>query len=210
MSICLSVTFLHFHFQNHWASFNQTGTKHLWEKEIQVWWNEGPRSFTRGDNIELENTHWRHLRIFSRATGPVSTKLNAKHTWTRENQVWWNEEPDSFPRGDNRDIVNTCWRRLTIYFSEAKNSQYKQNLVQNILGWKKFNLFKLKATWNSWITLMIFKIFFSRSTGLISNKLTAQHNHQNTEIKFIQMTPLTGGGGYDCDNMIVKQSWRIS
>ena len=58
---------------------------------------------------------------------------------------------------------------------------------------------------------MIFKIFFSRSTGLISNKLTAQRNHQNTEIKFIQMTPLTGGGGgYDCDNMIVKQSWRIS
>ena len=59
--------------QNHWAKINQTWHKDLWEEGIQVYSNEGPRPFPRGDDYEI---HCQNLKIlFSRTAGLISTKL---------------------------------------------------------------------------------------------------------------------------------------
>ena len=43
-----------------------------------------------------------HIFIFFfRTTGPISTKLDTKHLWVKGIQVYSNEGPCSFPRGDN-------------------------------------------------------------------------------------------------------------
>ena len=42
--------------------------------------NEGPCPFPRGVDYKIVKLHWRNLEIFFfRTTGPVSTKLRAKH-----------------------------------------------------------------------------------------------------------------------------------
>ena len=45
--------------------------------------------------------HWLNLKIFSRTTGPISTKLSTRHPWVKEIQVCSKEGPNLFPRGDN-------------------------------------------------------------------------------------------------------------
>ena len=60
------------------------GTKHPWVKGIQVCSNEGPCSFSRGDNYKMVKIHWRNIKIFfSRTTWPISTKLGTKHPWVK-------------------------------------------------------------------------------------------------------------------------------
>ena len=90
------------------------GTKHHWMKGIQFCSNERPLPFPRGDNYEIVKIHWRNLKIvFSRTTGPISTKLGTMHPWVKEIQVCSNEEPRPFPRGVNKEIAKIHWRSLT-------------------------------------------------------------------------------------------------
>ena len=72
--------FSHLHLlQNHRANFNKTLHNGCLGEGIQVCSNEGARPFERGDNYEKANIHWRNLNIFSRTTGPISTKFGTKH-----------------------------------------------------------------------------------------------------------------------------------
>ena len=49
---------------------------------IQVCSNEGPHPFPREDNYKIAKMHWLKLRIlFSRTTGPISTKLCTMPPW---------------------------------------------------------------------------------------------------------------------------------
>ena len=97
-SVCPSVCLYTFHI---FIYFSRTiepistklGTKHPWVKGIQVCSNEGPRPFPRGDNYEIVKIHWRNLKIFSRTTEPISTKLGTKHPWVKGIQVCSKEEP---------------------------------------------------------------------------------------------------------------------
>ena len=83
---------------------------------IQVCTNEGPCPFPREDNKEIAKIHWQTLKIFLRTTGPISTKLGTKHPWVMGIQVYSNEWPCPFPRGDNKEIAKIHWQTLKIFF----------------------------------------------------------------------------------------------
>ena len=62
IKICSSsvvVNFSHFHLllQNHWPISTKLGAKHPWVKGIEVYSNEGPRPFPRGDNYKIAKIH---------------------------------------------------------------------------------------------------------------------------------------------------------
>ena len=70
--------------------------------------------------------------FFSRTKGPISTKLDAKHSWVKGIKVCSNEKPQFFPRGD--------YKKLTKIHDEIKKSssphpvgQFQQNLAQSMI-----------------------------------------------------------------------------
>ena len=67
------------------------GTKHSWVVEIQVCSNKGPRLLSRGSNYKIPKTRQQNSKIFSRATGPNSTKLGSKHPLLKETQGFTNK-----------------------------------------------------------------------------------------------------------------------
>jgi hypothetical protein len=46
-----------------------------------------------------------HLKIFSKTTVPILTRLCTKHTWAKGIQNCTNERKTPFPRGDNSERV---------------------------------------------------------------------------------------------------------
>jgi hypothetical protein len=49
-------------------------------KEIQVCSDKGPgTSSSRGDNLKSVKIGWGNLKIFSRTTGPILTRLGSNH-----------------------------------------------------------------------------------------------------------------------------------
>ena len=63
--VVIKFSYFHLLLQNHWANFNQIGTKHPWVKGIQVCSNKGSCPFPRGDNYEKVKIHWRkNLKIW--------------------------------------------------------------------------------------------------------------------------------------------------
>jgi hypothetical protein len=46
-----------------------------------------------------------HLKIFSRTTGPILTRLSTNHPWVKRIQVCSNEGPGPLQRGDNHKKV---------------------------------------------------------------------------------------------------------
>jgi hypothetical protein len=56
-------------------------------KEIQVCSNKGPCPLLRGDNYKNVKLGWSHLKIFSRTTGPILTRLGTNHPWGKEIQI---------------------------------------------------------------------------------------------------------------------------
>jgi hypothetical protein len=49
-------------------------------KGIQVCTNKGPGPVQRGDNHKNVKIRWRHLKIFSRTTVPILTRLGTNHS----------------------------------------------------------------------------------------------------------------------------------
>jgi hypothetical protein len=74
-------------------------------KEIQVSSNKGPGTLLGGDNYKNVKLGWSHLKIFSRTTEPILTRLGTNHPWGEEIQVCTNEEDCPSPRGDNCETV---------------------------------------------------------------------------------------------------------
>ena len=143
---CMSVNFSHFDLlQNQWASLFKFGTKHPWVKGIQLYSNEGPLPFSRGDNKEIAKIHWWTLKIlFSRITGPISTKLGTRHLWVKKTQDCSIEGPRSFSRGDNNELAKILlWN--TKSSSPEPLVEFQPNLVQDILGWRGLKIFQMKG-----------------------------------------------------------------
>ena len=96
--------------------------KHPLVKGNQIYSNEGPCIFPRGDNYETAIIHRRNLKIFfTRTIMPISTKLGAKHLWVKGIiQSCSNEGPHPFLR----EIITKLsklftlnkfkWRRLKV------------------------------------------------------------------------------------------------
>jgi hypothetical protein len=68
---------------------------------IQGCSNKGPGPLLRGDNHKNVKMGWGHLKIFSRTTGPILTRLGINHLCAEEIQVCPNEGNCPSPRGDN-------------------------------------------------------------------------------------------------------------
>ena len=99
---------------DHWYQSNTTETTSqfyfFFGSQGSLWfcWNFGPLlsspelkaqvSFSDHLSVRL----WTfHIFIFSRTTGPISTKLVTKRLWVEGIQVCSNEGPHPFQRGDN-------------------------------------------------------------------------------------------------------------
>jgi hypothetical protein len=74
-------------------------------KGIQVCSNKGLGPLLRGDNHKNVKIGWGHLKIFSRTTGPILTRLGINHPCAEGIQVCPNEGNCPSPRGDNSKRV---------------------------------------------------------------------------------------------------------
>ena len=73
-----------------------------------------------GDNYEIAKIHGRNLKIFSRTTEPISTKLGTKHPWVKGIQVSSNEELINSPKINNGFFFSSLNQRydtiICVYF----------------------------------------------------------------------------------------------
>ena len=88
---------------------------------IQFCSNEGPHPSPRADNSKIVYLFSKYLKSssISRATGPISTKLDTMHSWVKGIQDCSNEGPHPFLRGDNHEIVKNTLTKLNIFFSRT-------------------------------------------------------------------------------------------
>jgi hypothetical protein len=70
-------------------------------KGIQVCSNKGRGPLLRGDNHKNVKMGWGYLKIFSRTSGKILTKLGVNHPRGEGIQVCSNEGDCPSPRGDN-------------------------------------------------------------------------------------------------------------
>ena len=152
-------------------------------KGIQVCSNEGPRPSQKGDNEEIVKIHWQLKIILSRTTGSISVKLDTKQHWVKGFQVYSNEEPNPFSRGDNFKIVKIHWMLWKIWWPRTSKP------ISSRLGSKHL---WLKGIWfcsdegscpsqRGYICEIVkicwqfVKIFFSRTIGPMITKLSTKH-----------------------------------
>ena len=143
----LSVDFSHFFFSRTTGPIlTKLGTNHPWVKGIRVCPNEGPRPFWTGDNNKKVKMYWQDLTIFSsRTTGPIPTKHITKHHLVNRSQVYSNEWPHPFPRGENFKIVKLLFKNLWKPSSLESLGQFQPNLAQSILWWKGFKFVQMNG-----------------------------------------------------------------
>ena len=102
------------------------GTKHPWMNGFQICSNEGPCSFSRGDNYKMVKIHWRNLE-----------NLLLKNHWANFNQTW---HKPSFDEGYSNLFK---WRAPPFskgrLLRNSKNTltKFKNLLLQN--HWAIFN-----------------------------------------------------------------------
>jgi hypothetical protein len=73
-------------------------------KGIQICSNKGP-GLQRGDNHKNVKTGWGLLKIFSRTTGPILTRLGTNYPWGKWIQICSNEGDCPSPLGGNSERV---------------------------------------------------------------------------------------------------------
>ena len=152
-----------------------------WVKGIQICSTKGPRPFPKGEIITKLRKYIDEILNFfySRTPRPISTKLNTKHPCVMKTQVCSNEGPRLFLRGDHYEIPKCIEENLKIFFPTttdpiltklySKHSWVKGIQVCSNKGHAPFQaeiIIKLRKYIDE-----IKKIFFSRSSGPISNKL---------------------------------------
>ena len=78
-------------------------------------WLKGSCPFPRGDHYEIVEIQCWNFKIFSRTTGPISTKLATKRPWVVGIQVCSNDGPCPFLRGYYYEIVKVHWPYIKIF-----------------------------------------------------------------------------------------------
>jgi hypothetical protein len=97
-------------------------------KENQVCLNiwQGPLQW--GDNHKNVKMGWGHLKIFSRTTGPILTRLGINRPWVEGIQVCSNKGNNPSPGGDNSKRVKIHNFLFLIFFSKtSKPNSMKLN-----------------------------------------------------------------------------------
>ena len=169
---CRHINFSHFHLlQNH----NQF-QPNLAQKGNQVCSNEGSCLFTRGDNYEIVKIHWQNLKFFLK-----NHWANFNQTWHKTSlgdwtQVYSNEGPSLFWRGDNYEIAKNTLTKFKNVFLKNHLSNFNKTWHNAFFGEGESSLFKWRAPpFSRGDNYEIAKIhwrnfkemFFSRSTWLI-------------------------------------------
>jgi hypothetical protein len=90
---------------------------------------KGIQDFQRGDNHKNVKMGWGHLKIFSRTTGPILTRLGTKHPWRERIQVSLKEEDSPSLKGDNNTNhpcvkgIQVCSKERDSPFPRGDNSE---------------------------------------------------------------------------------------
>ena len=155
---------------------------HPWVKGTQVCSNEGPHLYPRGDNYEIAKIHWQNLKIFSRTTGTVSTKLGTKHLWVKEIEVCSNKEPFNSQKEDNGFFLLLINVMIKSYVLIDLNcflrwAMWPMGLLFYDLWWK--NQIPVKA-WAWYFHTSVRSLVRHNKNGgihVIRNKFTGCQNH---------------------------------
>ena len=137
---------LHLLLQKHMTKFNQNLHKaslNSWWKGIKVYSKDGRNRFPRGDNNKLKKIHWKTLKVFSRTTGPISTKPSSKYLCVKS--IWFcsKEGPRLFSRKDNQEISKNT---LTNFKNLPRPlAQFQQKAAESILQWRGFEFVQKKG-----------------------------------------------------------------
>jgi hypothetical protein len=124
-----------------------------------------------------------HLKIFSRTTGPILTRLGRNHPWVKGIQICSNEGDNPSPRGYSSERVKIHWKILRIFFSRTSGPNSIK--LSTTYSWVKgIQVFSNKAPGSfqrgdnhknvkmGWGHL---KIFLSRTTGPILTRRGTNH-----------------------------------
>jgi hypothetical protein len=76
---------------------------------------------------------WGHLKIFSRTTGPILTRLGTNHPWGKGIQVCSNEADRPSPRGD-KDKSKNAMNFFENPFLQNQKAKINQTWYKIILG----------------------------------------------------------------------------
>jgi hypothetical protein len=102
-------------------------------REIRVCSNKGPGRLQRGDNHKNVKIRWGHLKVLSRTTGPILTRLSTSHQGRGGIKVCSNKRDSSSPSGDNSERVKIHWQYLKIS-SPEQQAKFNQTWCKLFLG----------------------------------------------------------------------------
>lgn len=78
------------------------GIKHLWERGIYVYWNDGQATFLKGDNNKV---HGRNRKLFFSGTaGPIQSSFAKSIHGEMELKFVQVKVVSFFPKGDNKEF----------------------------------------------------------------------------------------------------------
>ena len=89
-------------------------------KGIQVCSNEVPRHLPWGDYYKIAKLYRRKLKIFSRTTGPILTKLGKKHLWLKGTHGFTNK--DYSQKGDIVELFLIMEANVRGFFQKVSSS----------------------------------------------------------------------------------------
>ena len=100
----------------------------------------------KGEIITKVKLYWRNLKfLFSRTAGPISSKLGTNYSWLKGIQVYSNEGPHLFPRGDNYEKSKMHWQNWKKKFLQTRWANFNQTWHKSLLAEGDSNLFKWRA-----------------------------------------------------------------
>ena len=137
-------------------------------------------------NYETAKIHKQNLKIISRTTGQISTKLSPKHLLIPSNK-----ESHFLPRGDNNEIGKIHWRHFKNFFSR--------------ITWPISTKLDIKYPWLKGTKVV--QILKRRDiTGEVLSYSTLKYNHT-----FAQMYLLIGNGfsGEQCGTWVFCYLWKL-
>ena len=73
---------------------------------------EGPCPFPRGDNYEIGKRCQPNIKIFSRTTGPISTKLCTMYPKVKGIQIYSNMKGPAFLQGGDNNKIAKIHRQI--------------------------------------------------------------------------------------------------
>ena len=85
-------------------------------------------------------------KFLPRTTSTISTKLGTKRFWVKCIQIWSNEEPGPFPRGDNYELAKMHWQNIKIFSLQNHSVNINQTCHKASCGKGNLSLFKWRAT----------------------------------------------------------------